>query len=114
MIHIDRNIFKALNHDEALLKNYINGCLDCYINENALDEYQRYVCDGIFSIITKNEALIDKIGMKRYYDEDYKAKEYVDGTYYASGDIVIIPFDWSMSDEKDINWSYSFLLAKVY
>lgn len=38
-------------------------------------------------------------------------EQYVTGYYYANGRIVICPFDWSMANETNEDWSRSFTLA---
>ena len=113
LIHINRKIVNKLKDDEQLLKEYIADMLFFADEEEELQEEHKNIVKGVYSIVTANEALIDKVGLEAYYHEDYSAKDHVSGYYHSSGKYGVMPFDWSMTNEADENWSYSFQIFKT-
>ena len=112
LIHINRKIFNKLKDDETLVKEYI-GDQVMFADEDEIYEFYKDVTEAIFKVVSSNEKLIEKVGMKAYYNDDYSAKDYVSGYYYSCGKYGIMPFDWNMANETDENWSYSFNVFQV-
>ena len=114
LISIRRNIFNSL--EGQTLQDYVMDSI-----ESELDEYDQNhqgidieeVAYGIMSVITKNEETIEKYGIKKYYNNEIEVEDFVSGYYYRSGKIVICPFDWSMDNEEDGTFDYSFTLARL-
>lgn len=113
IITIDRHIFNALTKE--LQERYIYNTIISELGALAEQENIKvsYVAEGILNIITKTEQTIKKVGLKRYYNNDITADDYASGYYYKTGSIVICPFDWSMKDEDDENFEYTFTLARM-
>jgi len=116
IISVNRKIFNILSKDEDALYDYISGCVSSNYDEynpEHEDIVVKDVAKNIIKVITSNEETISKIGLKKYFHNDMKADDYVSGYYYNSGKIVICPFDWSMQDENDEKFEYSFTLARM-
>lgn len=107
LIFVNREIFNNLP-SEDLKKEYIK---DCILKSDYCEHPQfEYFVKGIFSVVSKNEKIIEKYGMKSYIREDYPAYDHVSGYYYSTGKYVICPFDWSVDDSG--SFDYSFSIAK--
>ena len=113
LIHVNRKVFNKLKDDEEICKEYLYGILMEIDEDDILMSSYENLTSGLFSIVYKNEALIEKYGMSKYYHSDYPASEHIDGCWYSSGKYGLLAFDWSMSNENDENWSYSFNVFEV-
>jgi len=113
LIHINRNIFNKLKDNKILVKEYLKDLIiQVDTEEILLNDYDN-LTDGLYTIIFKNEDLIEKVGMKNYYHNNYDLKDHVESAWYRTGKYGLIAFDWAMSDENDTMWSYSFNVFKV-
>lgn len=114
LIHVNRQVFNKLKDDEELCKiHYLYDIICSVDKEHILIEEYEELTEGLYTIIFKNESLIEKVGMKRYFHSDYKAEDHVEGTWYRTGKYGLIAFDWSMDNETDENWSYSFSIFQI-
>lgn len=113
ILNINRKIFNKLKAEEEIVKEYLFEVLELTdIKEELTEEYDNLV-DGLYKIISSNEKLIEKVGLKDYYNSNYEAKDYIEGSWYQSGKYGLIAFDWSMEDENDDKWNYSFNVFKI-
>lgn len=122
LINVNRKIFNALEGKREQLE-YVNECVSYHVDEileeNLIDFkesdglYSEKIAKNICKVISKNEQTIKEIGMVNYYNNEMTVEQYISGYYYTSGRIVIVPFDWSMEDENDEDWDYSFSLAYI-
>lgn len=122
LINVNRKIFNALEGKPEQLM-YVNECVSYEVTEileKSLIDFKdsdglhsETIAKNICKVISKNEKIIKEIGMVNYYHNEMTAEQYVSGYYYDSGKIVIVPFDWSMANENDEDWDYSFSLAYI-
>ena len=114
LIHVNRKVFNALPTEE-LKKSYIQSCCEHLeiVHDYELDPKDfNEIHIGVLSVVTKNEELISKVGLEAYYNDDYPVKDHVSGYYHRTGTMIVCPFDWSMADERDEDFSYSFFVAR--
>lgn len=115
LIFINRNIFNALLDTQAeLAMEYVEEQVTNEYGEELVADELKEVVTGIFTVISRNEALIKKIGLASYYHGDYSWNDGVRGYWHRTGRIVVCPFDWGMTSEHDENFSYSFQLARTF
>jgi len=113
MINVNRKIFNTLNKSNTdLVFEYIKNIVLQEDKDKLLTGSDlSLVSTGITEVITKNEALINRFGIERYKQEDYSAEFHVSGYWYRTGTIVVCPFDWSLDNNND--FEYSFVLART-
>ena len=87
LIHVNRNVFNKLKDDKKICKEYLYDIVTEVDKDFIFAESYANLTEGLFTIISKNEALIEKYGMEKYYNDDYNASEHVDGTWYSTGKI---------------------------
>ena len=113
LIFVNRKIFNKLKDDEKLVKEYLKDIIiQLDLNNILIDNYDNLTL-GLYTIISKNEKLIKKVGLKNYYNNNYDVKDYVEEAWYTNGLNGLLAFDWSMSNENDNNWNYSFNIFKI-
>jgi len=113
LINVNRKIFNKLRNDKELINIYLlDIIISIDLEEELINSYDNLV-EGLYSVISKNEDLIKKVGIKKYYHNDFEAKDYIEGCWYATGKFGLIAFDWSMENENDENWNYSFNVFKI-
>lgn len=107
IIHVNRSIYNSISNEDVK-KEYIEDCIISAGYEEIVP--LKSIIEGIYNVITENEKVISKYGMKKYIDYDYPAEEHVSGYYDCSGMYVICPFDWSVFNS---DFDYSFFISKV-
>lgn len=111
LIYIDRKQFLFINNKNArteFVRKIISKEFVDELDSSEIDE----VTFGVVDVITKNEALIKKVGFKSYFNNDYPAKIHVHGSFYRTGKVIVYPFDWSVVDNNN-NFDYSFVLSRI-
>jgi len=51
--------------------------------------------------------------MANYYHSKYELKDHVDSCWHRTGKYGLIAFDWSMANETDTSWNYSFNIFQI-
>lgn len=113
VISINRKVFNQLKSNTEALDLYLSELIQLVDSQEEAVEGWNEIIRGLRQVITKNEELISEVGMKAYYNDNYPVSKHVSGCYYSTGQYGIIPFDWSMSDETDEDWTYTFNVFKV-
>jgi hypothetical protein len=109
LITVNRNIWRALS--EELQKIYITDCITSEEDSEILPLPE--VTKAIYAVVKSNENAIDKVGLKKYYDNDMPASLVESGFRHIIGNYYLIPFDWSMESAEDEDWTYSFQVAET-
>jgi hypothetical protein len=113
MILIDREIYNGLrgNVKNKYVNMQVSDAINCMdLDYNLLQLSNNEVANAIISIIENNEKVIKKYGLQAYYYGNYPAADYETGIRNI-GKVLIIPFDWSMADEDDESFLYTFEIA---
>ena len=107
LIHINRKIFKALDGDNLpLRRDYVEQLVStAYYNLLSQNEIDTIV-DYIITVINQTEEVISKYGIEAWANDDYPAKDCVSGYYNSSGRLVLVPFDWSLDENNEFDYSF--------